>query len=92
MGVVEKNGPELGQDGVDLVEGRVDLLADLCTRQDDLARDEDEEDNLGLDHPVNQPREQLHHHPKAQACQFRSAIGKEKAGKVRGVGKRTSGS
>lgn len=60
----KKNGPELGQDGVNLVEGRVDLLANLCTRQDDLARDEDEQDNLGLDHPVNQPGEQLYHHPE----------------------------
>lgn len=92
MGGEEKNGPELGQDGVDLVEGRVDLLADLCTRQDDLARDEDEQDNLGLDHSVNQPGEQLHHHPKPQACQFRSAVGKEKGGKERGVVKCTSGS
>lgn len=45
--------------GVDHLEGLVDLLPDLCARQDDLARHEDEQDDLGLDHTVDQTREQL---------------------------------
>ena len=31
----------------------------LCTREDNLARDEDEQDDLGLDHTVDETREQL---------------------------------
>ena len=31
----------------------------LGTREDDLARHENEQDNLGLDHPVDQTREEL---------------------------------
>ena len=31
----------------------------LCTREDDLARNEDEQDDLGLDHAVDETREQL---------------------------------
>ena len=47
------------QHGVNHFEGLVDLLADLGTGEDDLAADEDEEHNLGLDHPVDETREQL---------------------------------
>ena len=35
---------EVGEHGVDELEGLVDFLADLGTSQDDLAGDEDEED------------------------------------------------
>ena len=31
----------------------------LCTREDNLARNEDEQDDLGLDHTVDETREQL---------------------------------
>jgi hypothetical protein len=47
------------QNGVDHLECLVDLLTNFGTSQDDLARNEDEEDNLRLDHAVDQTREQL---------------------------------
>lgn len=47
------------QDWVNHLESLIDLLADLGTSENDLAADEDEQDNLGLDHAVNQAREQL---------------------------------
>ena len=34
----------------------------LGTREDDLARHEDEQDDLGLDHPVDETREELTGH------------------------------
>jgi hypothetical protein len=37
----------------------IDLFANLGTGQDDLAADEDEEDDLGLHHAVNETREEL---------------------------------
>ncbi len=37
----------------------IDLLADFGTSQDNLATDEDQEDNLRLDHSVDKTREQL---------------------------------
>lgn len=51
--------PLTRQDGIDLVERRIDLLPDLRSGDDDLARDEDQEDDLGLDHTVDQTGEQL---------------------------------
>lgn len=50
---------EVRQDGVDELERLVDLLANLGTGQDDLAADEDEEDDLGLHHAVDETREEL---------------------------------
>ena len=47
------------QHGVDHLEGLVNLLADLGSCQDNLAADEDEQDNLGLHHAVDETREQL---------------------------------
>jgi hypothetical protein len=44
---------------VNHLEGLVDLLSNLCTRQDNLATDENEQHNLGLDHAVDETREQL---------------------------------
>lgn len=44
---------------VDHFKGLIDLLTDFGTSQDDLAADEDQEDNLGLNHAVDQAREQL---------------------------------
>lgn len=44
---------------VDHFEGLIDLLSNLCASQDDLARHEDEQDNLGLDHAVDETREQF---------------------------------
>ena len=44
---------------VDHFKGLVDLFPNLRTSQDNLARDEDEEDDLGLDHTVDQTREQF---------------------------------
>ena len=37
----------------------IDLLSNLGTSQDNLAADEDQEHNLGLDHTIDQTREQL---------------------------------
>ena len=50
---------EVGEHGVDELEGLVDLLADLGTGQDDLAGNEDQEDDLGLHHTVDETREEL---------------------------------
>lgn len=47
------------EDWVDHLESLVDLLADLGTSQDNLARDEDQENDLWLDHAVDQSWEQL---------------------------------
>lgn len=47
------------QDGIDHLECLVDLLSDLGTSQDDLAADEDQKHNLGLDHAVDETGEQL---------------------------------
>ena len=44
---------------VDLLKCLVNLLANLGTSQDDLARDEDEQDDLGFDHAVDEPREEF---------------------------------
>jgi len=44
---------------VDHFKGLVDLLTDFRTGQDNLAADEDQKDNLGLDHTVDETREQL---------------------------------
>jgi len=44
---------------VDHFECLVDLFTDLGTSQDDLSTDEDQEHNLGLDHSVDEAREQL---------------------------------
>ena len=50
---------EVLEDGIDVVEGLVDLLPDLGPCQHHLPADKDEEDNPGLDHPVDQAGEQL---------------------------------
>lgn len=50
---------EVRQHGVDELESLVDLLTDLGTSQDNLAADEDEQDNLGLHHAVDETGEQL---------------------------------
>lgn len=47
------------QDRVDHLESLIDLLADLGAGQNDLAADENQEDDLGLDHAVDETREQL---------------------------------
>lgn len=49
----------LGEYGVDVLEGLVDLLPQLGARQHDLARYEDQQHNLGLHHTVDETREQL---------------------------------
>ena len=49
---------EVGEHGVDELESLVDLLANLGTSQDDLARDEDQEDDLGLHHAVDETGEE----------------------------------
>jgi hypothetical protein len=41
------------------LEGAIDFLADFGAGEDDFSRDEDQEDDLGIDHSVNQPREQF---------------------------------
>ena len=45
--------------GINHLEGLVDLLTDLSAGQDDLAAHENEQHDLGLDHAVNETREQL---------------------------------
>jgi hypothetical protein len=55
---LDDNGRTL-QDRVDHLECLVNLLADLGTSQDDFAADEDQKHNLGLNHAVNETREQL---------------------------------
>jgi len=47
------------QHRVDHLERLVDLLADLGASEDDLAAHEDEKDDLGLDHAVDETREEL---------------------------------
>lgn len=44
---------------VDHLKGLVDLFSNLRTSQDDLSRYEDEEHDLGLDHSVDETREQF---------------------------------
>jgi len=44
---------------VDHFEGLVNLLSNLGASQDNLAADEDQEHNLGLDHTIDETREQL---------------------------------
>jgi len=44
---------------VDHFEGLVDLFSDFRTSQDNLATNEDQQNDLGLDHSVDQTREQL---------------------------------
>eukprot|EP00324_Dicrateria_rotunda_P000010 CAMPEP_0206164080 /NCGR_PEP_ID=MMETSP1474-20131121/14101_1 /ASSEMBLY_ACC=CAM_ASM_001110 /TAXON_ID=97495 /ORGANISM="Imantonia sp., Strain RCC918" /LENGTH=233 /DNA_ID=CAMNT_0053566779 /DNA_START=33 /DNA_END=732 /DNA_ORIENTATION=- len=65
---VSAGGGELGagvllavllEDGVYLLEGLLDLLAQLAAGEHDLARDEDEQHDLGLDHPVDEAGEEL---------------------------------
>ena len=50
---------EVGEHGVDELERLVDFFADLGTGQDDLARHEDKQDDLGLHHAVDQTGEEL---------------------------------
>lgn len=45
--------------GVDHLKGLIDLLANLSTSQDNLATDEDQKNDLGLDHSIDETREQL---------------------------------
>jgi len=51
--------PEILKHRVDHFKSLVNLLSHFGTRQDDLAGDENEQHNLGLDHTVNQTREQF---------------------------------
>ena len=50
---------EVGEHRVDEFERLVDFLTDLGTGQDTLAGDEDQEDNLGLHHSVDETREEF---------------------------------
>jgi len=50
---------EILKHGIDHFEGLIDLLADLCTGQDNLATDEDQKYDLRFDHSVDQTRKQL---------------------------------
>jgi hypothetical protein len=50
---------EVTEDRVDELKGLVDLFTDLGTSEDDLARDKDEEDDLGLHHAIDETWEQL---------------------------------
>ena len=50
---------ELTEYRVDRLESFVNFLADFGAGKNDLARNEDQQDDLGVDHPVNQTRKQL---------------------------------
>lgn len=50
---------EILEHRVDELKGVVDLVADLGTCEHNLATHEDQEDDLGLDHAVNETREQF---------------------------------
>ena len=50
---------EILQHRVDHLKSLIDLLADFGTGQDNLAADEDQKHDLGLDHTVDETREQL---------------------------------
>lgn len=50
---------EIRQDGVDELESLVNLLSNLGTGEHNLAADEDEQDNLGLHHAVDETREEF---------------------------------
>jgi hypothetical protein len=50
---------EIFQDGVDQLEGVIDLISNLGTSKDNLSAHEDQEHDLGLDHAVDKTREQL---------------------------------
>jgi len=50
---------ELAQHSVDRVEGGVNLFPDLSSCQDNLARHEDQQHDLGFDHTIDETREQL---------------------------------
>lgn len=53
------NFSEVLQHRVNHLKSLVNFFSDLRTSQDNLATDEDEKHNLGLDHAVNKTREQL---------------------------------
>ncbi len=44
---------------MDHLEGLVDLITESGSSEDNLPADKDQQDNLGLDHAVDQAREQL---------------------------------
>ena len=48
-----------GKHRIDQLEGIVDLLSNLGPCQDDLAADEDQKNDLRLDHTVNETREEF---------------------------------
>jgi len=50
---------EIRQDRIDELKGLVDLLTDFRTGKNNLARDENEQDNLWLHHAVDETREQF---------------------------------
>ena len=50
---------EVLEDGVDVVESLIDFLPHLGSGQHNLPRDEDEEDNAGLHHAVDETGEEL---------------------------------
>ncbi len=47
------------KDGIYHFESLVDLLAIFTSRQDNLAADKDQKHDLGLDHAIDEAREQL---------------------------------
>jgi hypothetical protein len=50
---------EIRQDRVNELESLIDLLADLGTREDNFAGNEDKQNDLGLHHTVDETGEQL---------------------------------
>lgn len=50
---------EVRQDGVDELKRLVDFFSDLGTSQNDLAAHEDQQNDLGLHHAVDETREEF---------------------------------
>lgn len=48
-----------GKSRIDLLEGLIDLFSDFGASKNNLATDEDEKNDLGFDHAVDETREQL---------------------------------
>lgn len=51
--------PELTEYWINSLESSINFFTNFGSRQDDLAGDEDQKDNLGIDHAINQTRKQF---------------------------------
>ena len=51
--------PELAEYWINSLESSINFFTNFGSRENDFARDEDQKDNLGIDHAVNQTRKQF---------------------------------